>query len=96
MARYQGCWITEVQPTLDNFIYNVFLNEGCHISSYYSCSPMSYMEDSASEGGQTFATFLSGISDCDNVTFKKIKRYWENNSAKHKEVSDSLYQNRIE
>lgn len=46
----------------------------------------SSMDNDGSEGGQTFGTFLSGLSDCSNITFKKIQRYWQNNSAKHKEV----------
>ncbi|XP_069836077.1 RRP12-like protein [Dendropsophus ebraccatus] len=32
------------------------------------------------------ATFLSGLSDCTNVTFSKVQRYWESNSAAHKEI----------
>lgn len=32
------------------------------------------------------ATFLSGLSDCTNVTFSKVQRFWESNSAAHKEV----------
>ncbi|XP_077114405.1 RRP12-like protein [Ranitomeya variabilis] len=32
------------------------------------------------------ATFLSGLSDCTNVTFGKVQRYWESNSAAHKEI----------
>ena len=35
---------------------------------------------------ETFGTFLSGVSDCTNVTFRKIQKYWERNSAQHKEV----------
>ncbi|XP_043912174.1 RRP12-like protein [Protopterus annectens] len=31
-------------------------------------------------------TFLSGLSDCTNVTFGKVQRLWESNSAAHKEV----------
>jgi ribosomal RNA-processing protein 12 len=31
-------------------------------------------------------TFLSGLSDCTNVTFSKVQRFWESNSAAHKEV----------
>lgn len=33
-------------------------------------------------------TFLSGLSDCTNVTFSKVQRFWESNSAAHKEVGD--------
>ncbi|MEE6486153.1 hypothetical protein FKM82_014528 [Ascaphus truei] len=32
------------------------------------------------------ATFLSGLSDCTNVTFGKVQRFWESNSAAHKEI----------
>ncbi|XP_009860563.2 RRP12-like protein [Ciona intestinalis] len=44
------------------------------------------MDDGSSEGAPTFRTFLSGLSDCTNVTFRKIQRHWLNNSAEHKEV----------
>ncbi|XP_050002977.1 RRP12-like protein [Alexandromys fortis] len=36
-------------------------------------------------------TFLSGLSDCTNVTFSKVQRFWESNSAAHKEVGDWLW-----
>ncbi|XP_031434840.1 RRP12-like protein isoform X2 [Clupea harengus] len=32
------------------------------------------------------ATFLSGLSDCSNLSFRKVQRYWESNSAAHKEI----------
>uniref|UniRef100_A0A8D2DDX0 Ribosomal RNA processing 12 homolog n=1 Tax=Sciurus vulgaris TaxID=55149 RepID=A0A8D2DDX0_SCIVU len=32
------------------------------------------------------STFLSGLSDCTNVTFSKVQRFWESNSAAHKEI----------
>lgn len=38
---------------------------------------------------RTSGTFLSGLSDCSNLTFRKVQRYWESNSAAHKEVSIS-------
>uniref|UniRef100_A0A8C8R7I7 Ribosomal RNA processing 12 homolog n=1 Tax=Pelusios castaneus TaxID=367368 RepID=A0A8C8R7I7_9SAUR len=31
-------------------------------------------------------TFLSGLSDCTNLTFSKVQRFWESNSAAHKEI----------
>ncbi|NXV71023.1 RRP12 protein, partial [Atlantisia rogersi] len=31
-------------------------------------------------------TFLSGLSDCTNVTFSKVQRFWQSNSAAHKEI----------
>ena len=44
--------------------------------------------DMASDTGsvETFGSFLSGVSDCTNVTFRKIQKYWQHNSAQHKEV----------
>ncbi|KAM9804205.1 RRP12-like protein [Neosynchiropus ocellatus] len=47
-----------------------------------------FMED---EQGQAFSdrtsgTFLSGLSDCSNLTFRKVQRFWESNSAAHKEI----------
>lgn len=35
---------------------------------------------------RTSGTFLSGLSDCSNLTFRKVQRYWESNSAAHKEA----------
>ncbi|KAG8523483.1 RRP12-like protein [Galemys pyrenaicus] len=35
---------------------------------------------------QSSGTFLSGLSDCTNVTFSKVQRFWESNSAAHKEI----------
>ncbi|KAL8187480.1 UNVERIFIED_CONTAM: pre-rRNA processing protein [Gekko kuhli] len=32
------------------------------------------------------ATFLSGLSDCTNLTFSRVQRLWESNSAAHKEI----------
>ncbi|XP_036430036.1 RRP12-like protein [Colossoma macropomum] len=42
------------------------------------------MEDALTE--RTSGTFLSGLSDCSNLTFRKVQRYWESNSAAHKEI----------
>ncbi|XP_040291346.1 RRP12-like protein isoform X1 [Bufo bufo] len=46
------------------------------------------MEEDAEMGvtEKSGATFLSGLSDCTNVTFGKVQRYWESNSAAHKEI----------
>ncbi|KAM9365254.1 RRP12-like protein [Pholidichthys leucotaenia] len=35
---------------------------------------------------RTSGTFLSGLSDCSNLTFRKVQRLWESNSAAHKEI----------
>ncbi|KAI4877623.1 hypothetical protein NFI96_022980, partial [Prochilodus magdalenae] len=43
------------------------------------------MEDEALTE-RTSGTFLSGLSDCSNLTFRKVQRYWESNSAAHKEI----------
>lgn len=45
-------------------------------------------EDKAEEAAteKSSGTFLSGLSDCTNVTFSKVQRFWESNSAAHKEV----------
>lgn len=40
---------------------------------------------------KTSGTFLSGLSDCSNLTFRKVQRYWESNSATHKEVGVFLW-----
>ncbi|XP_060624215.2 RRP12-like protein [Anolis sagrei] len=46
-------------------------------------------EDENAETAQTHkssATFLSGLTDCTNLTFSKVQRLWESNSAAHKEI----------
>ncbi|XP_030342706.1 RRP12-like protein [Strigops habroptila] len=45
-------------------------------------------EDGAAEAAteKSSGTFLSGLSDCTNVTFSKVQRFWESNSAAHKEI----------
>ncbi|XP_047458867.1 RRP12-like protein [Mugil cephalus] len=46
------------------------------------------MEDDPDEmlSERTSGTFLSGLSDCSNLTFRKVQRFWESNSAAHKEI----------
>ncbi|NXL56052.1 RRP12 protein, partial [Chordeiles acutipennis] len=45
-------------------------------------------EDDAAEAAteRSSGTFLSGLSDCTNITFSKVQRFWESNSAAHKEI----------
>uniref|UniRef100_A0A803VGB7 Ribosomal RNA processing 12 homolog n=1 Tax=Ficedula albicollis TaxID=59894 RepID=A0A803VGB7_FICAL len=45
-------------------------------------------QDSAEEAAteKSSGTFLSGLSDCTNITFSKVQRFWESNSAAHKEI----------
>ncbi|XP_069574022.1 RRP12-like protein [Brachyistius frenatus] len=47
-----------------------------------------FMEEEPDEmlSERTSGTFLSGLSDCSNLTFRKVQRYWESNSAAHKEI----------
>lgn len=47
-----------------------------------------FMEEEPDEAisERTAGTFLSGLSDCSNLTFRKVQRLWESNSAAHKEV----------
>eukprot|EP00057_Strongylocentrotus_purpuratus_P028949 XP_011683423.1 PREDICTED: RRP12-like protein isoform X1 [Strongylocentrotus purpuratus] len=42
--------------------------------------------DDVSVGGETYGTFLSGVTDCSQPAFDRVKRYWESNSASHKEI----------
>lgn len=44
------------------------------------------MEEAEALTAKTSGTFLSGLSDCSNLTFRKVQRYWESNSATHKEI----------
>uniref|UniRef100_A0A3P8ZUF6 Uncharacterized protein n=1 Tax=Esox lucius TaxID=8010 RepID=A0A3P8ZUF6_ESOLU len=46
------------------------------------------MEETAEEAlsDRSAGTFLSGLSDCSNLTFRKVQRFWESNSAAHKEI----------
>lgn len=48
-----------------------------------------FMVEDNSESAKTHkssATFLSGLTDCTNLTFSAVQRLWESNSAAHKEV----------
>jgi hypothetical protein len=49
------------------------------------------MEETAEQAlsERSAGTFLSGLSDCSNLTFRKVQRFWESNSAAHKEVCNS-------
>ncbi|KAK7930832.1 hypothetical protein WMY93_007227 [Mugilogobius chulae] len=49
-----------------------------------ACSMEEEPEETLSD--RTSGTFLSGLSDCSNLTFRKVQRYWESNSAAHKEI----------
>ncbi|XP_071507435.1 RRP12-like protein [Diadema antillarum] len=42
--------------------------------------------DQVSVGGETYGTFLSGVTDCSQPAFNRVRRYWESSSASHKEI----------
>ncbi|XP_075790591.1 RRP12-like protein [Pelodiscus sinensis] len=42
--------------------------------------------DGAAVTEKSAGTFLSGLTDCTNVTFSKVQRFWASNSASHKEI----------
>ncbi|XP_062958060.1 RRP12-like protein isoform X2 [Cynocephalus volans] len=52
-------------------------------------APETAMEEEVEQGltEKSSGTFLSGLSDCTNVTFSKVQRFWESNSAAHKEMT---------
>uniref|UniRef100_A0A8C0HFP9 Ribosomal RNA processing 12 homolog n=1 Tax=Chelonoidis abingdonii TaxID=106734 RepID=A0A8C0HFP9_CHEAB len=43
-------------------------------------------DDGAAVTEKSSRTFLSGLSDCTNVTFSKVQRFWESSSAAHREI----------
>ena len=43
-------------------------------------------EGRGSAGGRTMSTWASNWTDCTNVTFGRVHRYWSSSSALHKEV----------
>lgn len=51
-----------------------------------SCKDARMEEEPDEMSQRTSGTFLSGLSDCSNLTFRKVQRFWESNSAAHKEV----------
>ncbi|XP_060076895.1 RRP12-like protein [Ylistrum balloti] len=42
--------------------------------------------DRLTAGGKTFNTWATNWTDCTNVTFNKVHRYWASNSALHREI----------
>ncbi|XP_065263804.1 RRP12-like protein isoform X3 [Emys orbicularis] len=43
-------------------------------------------DDGAAVTEKSSRTFLSGLSDCTNLTFSKVQRFWESSSAAHREI----------
>ncbi|KAM9847722.1 RRP12-like protein [Aulostomus maculatus] len=56
------------------------LGAGSHKDACMEAEPDQALSD------RTSGTFLSGLSDCSNLTFRKVQRFWESNSAAHKEI----------
>ncbi|XP_070541212.1 RRP12-like protein [Ptychodera flava] len=42
--------------------------------------------DKQTVSDRSCGTFMSGLTDCTNPTFDKVKKFWDNNSASHKEI----------
>ena len=42
--------------------------------------------ETGSATANTFNTWATSYTDCTNATFSKVHRYWNSNSAQHKEV----------
>ncbi|XP_069756548.1 RRP12-like protein isoform X2 [Narcine bancroftii] len=59
-------------------------------SNSLSIGPREYSAEGpiaeSEENALTEKTFLSGLSDCSNLTFSRVQRFWESNSAAHKEI----------
>ncbi|XP_052428991.1 RRP12-like protein [Carassius gibelio] len=71
--------------TVDSLKLHNELQAGCLQRSSDAMEAGDAMEDQALTE-KTSGTFLSGLSDCSNLTFRKVQRYWESNSAAHKEI----------
>ena len=48
--------------------------------------PIDEVDLSSEVSAATFKTFVSGVSDCTNMTFNRVKKHWEQNATKHKET----------
>lgn len=58
------------------------------LPAFQDAQPFMKHDDPAATANthKSSATFLSGLSDCTNLTFSRVQRLWESNSATHKEV----------
>ena len=48
--------------------------------------PIDELDLTSEASGGTFRTMLSGVTDCTNMTFNRIKNYWNKNPEKHRDV----------
>ena len=46
--------------------------------------------DKQSVGARTFNTWATNYTECTNVTFNRVHRYWASNSSLHKEVNTTV------
>ena len=44
--------------------------------------PIDEVDLSSEVSAATFKTFVSGVSDCTNMTFNRVKKHWEQNATK--------------
>lgn len=69
-------------------LHNELQSGSLHLERTSDSAQLRMEEDGIGEAAteKSSGTFLSGLSDCTNVTFSKVQRFWESNSAAHKEV----------
>ncbi|NXU48748.1 RRP12 protein, partial [Turnix velox] len=69
-------------------LHNELQSGPLHLERLSHSSQQRIEDDDAGEAAteKSSGTFLSGLSDCTNVTFSKVQRFWESNSAAHKEI----------
>merc|ERR1711962_1853838 len=48
--------------------------------------PIDEVDLTSEASAATFKTFVSGVSDCTNMTFNRVRKHWEANAEKHKET----------
>uniref|UniRef100_A0A8C4U4P3 Ribosomal RNA processing 12 homolog n=1 Tax=Falco tinnunculus TaxID=100819 RepID=A0A8C4U4P3_FALTI len=69
-------------------LHNELQSGSPHLERTTDSAQLRMQEDDTAEAAteKSSGTFLSGLSDCTNVTFSKVQRFWESNSAAHKEI----------
>ncbi|XP_061228446.1 RRP12-like protein [Neopsephotus bourkii] len=69
-------------------LHNELQSGSLHLERTSDSAQLRMEEDGAAEAAteKSSCTFLSGLSDCTNATFSKVQRFWESNSAAHKEI----------
>uniref|UniRef100_A0A8B9S599 Ribosomal RNA processing 12 homolog n=1 Tax=Apteryx owenii TaxID=8824 RepID=A0A8B9S599_APTOW len=69
-------------------LHNELQSGSLHVEQTSDSTQLRMEQDDDGEAAteKSSGTFLSGLSDCTNVTFSKVQRFWESNSAAHKEI----------